>query len=54
MAKAVFENRAKKRLAAGELTLCMGVNQMRSPDVALIAAACGFDAIFIEIGRAHV
>lgn len=52
MAKPVFENRAKKRLAAGELTLCMGVNQMRSPDVALIAAACGFDAIFIDLEHA--
>ncbi len=45
----IVENKAKKKLAAGELTLCMAVNQMRSPDVAVIAAACGFDAIFVDL-----
>ena len=43
------ENAAKKRLANNELVLCMAVNQMRSAEVPMIAAACGFDAIFIDL-----
>ena len=27
----------------------MGVNQMRTPNIAMIAAACGFDAIYIDL-----
>jgi 2-keto-3-deoxy-L-rhamnonate aldolase RhmA len=42
-------NRAKHKLAAGELVLAMAVNQMRTPNVAMIAAACGFDAIYIDL-----
>ena len=42
-------NHAKRKLAAGELVLCMGVNQMRTPNVAMLAAACGFDAIYIDL-----
>jgi 2-keto-3-deoxy-L-rhamnonate aldolase RhmA len=49
MANAIGENHAKRKLAAGELVLCMGVNQMRTPNVAMIAAACGFDAIYIDL-----
>ena len=40
----IGENRAKKMLKASELVLCMGVNQLRTPNIAMIAAACGFDA----------
>ena len=49
MQNSVGENRAKRKLAAGELVLCMGVNQMRTPNVAMIASACGFDAIYIDL-----
>jgi 2-keto-3-deoxy-L-rhamnonate aldolase RhmA len=49
MPNSVGENRAKRKLAAGELVLCMGVNQMRTPNIAMIAAACGFDAIYIDL-----
>ena len=49
MPTATFENHARRRLAAGELVLCMGVNQLRTPNVALIASACGFDAIYIDL-----
>jgi 2-keto-3-deoxy-L-rhamnonate aldolase RhmA len=27
----------------------MGINQMRTPNIAMIAAACGFDAIYIDL-----
>ncbi len=46
---ATHENHAGRKLAAGELVLCMGVNQLRSPNVAMIAQACGFDAIYIDL-----
>ena len=42
MPNSVGENQAKRKLAAGELVLSMGVNQMRTPNIAMIAAACGF------------
>ncbi|MBV8853082.1 MAG: hypothetical protein JOY91_06760 [Sinobacteraceae bacterium] len=42
-------NHAKSKLAANELVLCMGVNQLRTPNVAMVAAACGFDAIYIDL-----
>jgi 2-keto-3-deoxy-L-rhamnonate aldolase RhmA len=45
----VGENQAKRKLAAGELVLCMGVNQMRTPNIAMIAGACGFDAVYIDL-----
>lgn len=49
MPTAIGENRAKRMLANNELVLCMGVNQLRTPNVAMIAAACGFDAIYIDL-----
>ncbi|MGC2411453.1 MAG: aldolase/citrate lyase family protein [Stellaceae bacterium] len=45
----IGENLAKKKLAADELVLCMGVNQLRTPNIAMIAAACGFDAVYIDL-----
>ena len=44
-----MENRLKHRLAADELTFCLGVNQARTPNVAMIAAAAGFDAIYVDL-----
>lgn len=49
MTDAVYENLAKKKLRAGELVLCMAVNQMRSMEAPMIAARCGFDAIFVDL-----
>jgi len=45
----IGENRAKKMLRNNELVLCMGVNQLRTPNIAMIAAACGFDAVYIDL-----
>lgn len=42
-------NHARQKLAADELVLCMGVNQLRTPNIAMIAAACGFDAVYIDL-----
>jgi 2-keto-3-deoxy-L-rhamnonate aldolase RhmA len=49
MSASIGVNRTKQKLAAGELVLAMAVNQMRTPNVAMIAAACGFDAIYIDL-----
>jgi 2-keto-3-deoxy-L-rhamnonate aldolase RhmA len=45
----VGENQTKRKLKSGELVLFMGVNQMRTPNVAMIAAACGFDGVYIDL-----
>ena len=45
----IGENRAKQMLKSNELVLCMGVNQLRTPNIAMIAAACGFDAVYIDL-----
>jgi 2-keto-3-deoxy-L-rhamnonate aldolase RhmA len=44
-----LNNAAKQKLAAGQLVLCMGLRQARSPDIAMIAAECGFDAIYADM-----
>src|SRR5438067_1243063 len=49
MPTAIGDNLAKRKLAANELVLCMGVNQLRTPNIAMIAAACGFDAVYIDL-----
>jgi 2-keto-3-deoxy-L-rhamnonate aldolase RhmA len=49
MSTQIRENRAKKMLNSNELVLCMGVNQLRTPNIAMIAAACGFDAVYIDL-----
>jgi len=45
----VEDNQAKHKLVAGELVLCMGINQMRASIIAMIAAACGSGAIYIDL-----
>ena len=42
-------NKAKQMLKADQLVLCMAVNQMRTAEAPVIAAACGFDAVFIDL-----
>jgi 2-keto-3-deoxy-L-rhamnonate aldolase RhmA len=42
-------NLVRQKLSRDELVLCMGVNQMRTPNIAMIAHACGFDGIYIDL-----
>jgi 2-keto-3-deoxy-L-rhamnonate aldolase RhmA len=42
-------NIVKRKLANKELVLCFGVNQLRTPNIAMMAAACGFDALYIDL-----
>jgi len=51
---ASIENRAKRKLAAGELVLCLGLRQSHTVDIAMIAAQCGFDALFVDMEHSPV
>ena len=44
----VKPNRLKEKLNAGEIGLGFSVNYLRSPDVAAIANACGYDWIKLD------
>jgi 2-keto-3-deoxy-L-rhamnonate aldolase RhmA len=39
----------RARLDSGELVLCLGISQARTVDIPMIAAACGFDAISVDL-----
>jgi 2-keto-3-deoxy-L-rhamnonate aldolase RhmA len=45
----IVPNNAKRRLAAGELALGMGLRQARTVDIATVAKTCGFDWVFIDM-----
>lgn len=49
MSSAFGENTAKRKLREGKLLLSLSVNQMRTPNIGLIAASCGYDAIYIDL-----
>jgi 2-keto-3-deoxy-L-rhamnonate aldolase RhmA len=42
-------NPAKVSLAAGEAVLCMSVRLARTPEIALIARAAGYDALYVDM-----
>ena len=44
-----FTNRTKERLARGEVALCMATRLARTAEIAMIADACGLDALFIDM-----
>lgn len=54
MSEYTLRNTAKHKMAAGELVLCMGLRQARTPDIALIAAACGFDAVYVDMEHSPI
>jgi 2-keto-3-deoxy-L-rhamnonate aldolase RhmA len=39
----------QERLARGEVALCMAMRLARTPEIALMAEACGFDAFFVDM-----
>jgi 2-keto-3-deoxy-L-rhamnonate aldolase RhmA len=45
----VVENIAKRKLREGKLVLSLSVNQMRTANIGLVAAACGYDAIYCDL-----
>ncbi len=42
-------NRMQQQLARGEMVLSMSVRMSRTPDIAVIAEAAGYDALFIDL-----
>jgi 2-keto-3-deoxy-L-rhamnonate aldolase RhmA len=42
-------NALKRKLEANEVALALAVNQARTPNISMIAAACGFDALYIDL-----
>jgi len=46
---ATVRNPARERLAAGELSLGVGIRQARTVDIAPIMKACGYDWLFIDL-----
>jgi 2-keto-3-deoxy-L-rhamnonate aldolase RhmA len=47
-------NLAKAKLARGELVLCMGLRQARTADIPMIAAASGFDSIYVDMEHSSI
>ena len=46
------EKSMKEKLAAGELVLCMNLRLARSVDIAMVAKAGGYDAIYVDMQHA--
>jgi 2-keto-3-deoxy-L-rhamnonate aldolase RhmA len=44
-----MNERMKQRLDADELILCLSISQARTVDIPMMAAACGFDAIYVDL-----
>lgn len=44
-----FANRTRERLARGEVALCMATRLARTAEIGMIAEACGFDSLFIDM-----
>src|SRR3954471_15258467 len=44
-----YVNRTKRQLAAGQVSLGMGLRQSRTVEIAAIAGTCGFDWLFIDM-----
>ena len=46
------EKSMKQKLAAGELVLCMNLRLARSVDIAMVAKAGGYDALYVDMQHA--
>jgi 2-keto-3-deoxy-L-rhamnonate aldolase RhmA len=44
-----YPNRMQDTLARGEVALCMATRLARSAEIGMIAEACGFDALFVDM-----
>ena len=52
--KPSYKNLAKQALHDQRLVLCMGLRQARTPDIAPMAASCGFDAIYVDMEHSAI
>src|SRR6266851_9949570 len=44
-----IRNSMKQKLAAGELVLCMNLRLARTVDIAMVAKAGGYDALYVDM-----
>jgi 2-keto-3-deoxy-L-rhamnonate aldolase RhmA len=49
-----LSNSLKARLDAGGVALCMSVRLARTAEIAVIAQACGFDALYVDMAHASM
>jgi len=49
-----MENNLKRRLAAGEVSLCMGLRQARTVDIGPLVGAAGFDSLYVDMEHSPV
>ena len=49
-----MENNLKKRLAAGEVSLCMGLRQARTVDIGPLVGAAGFDCLYVDMEHSPI
>ncbi len=47
-------NRLQERLARGEVGLCMATRLARTAEIAMIAEACDFDALFVDMEHSTI
>jgi 4-hydroxy-2-oxoheptanedioate aldolase len=52
MAEEASRNSMKHKLAAGELVLCMNLRLARTVDIAMVAKAGGYDALYVDMQHA--
>lgn len=49
-----MENNLKRRLAAGEVSLCMGLRQSRTVDIGPLVGAAGFDCLYVDMEHSPI
>lgn len=49
-----MENNLKKRIASGEVSLCMGLRQSRTVDIGPLVAAAGFDSLYVDMEHSPI
>jgi 2-keto-3-deoxy-L-rhamnonate aldolase RhmA len=53
-ARSPAANRVKERLARGEVALCLATRLARTPEIAMVADACGFDAFYVDMEHSAI
>jgi 2-keto-3-deoxy-L-rhamnonate aldolase RhmA len=49
-----MENILKKRIADGEVSLCMGLRQSRTVDIGPLVGAAGFDSLYVDMEHSPI
>jgi 2-keto-3-deoxy-L-rhamnonate aldolase RhmA len=49
-----MENKLKARLAAGEVSLCIGLRQSRTVDIGPLVGAAGFDCLYVDMEHSPI